>query len=68
MFSYSENDSDIILKDRISDIYQNYSLCDSNCEYDSIDIKNLTITWIAKLKLISKLILKNQIIILLFMI
>ena len=26
--------SDMILKDRVSDIYQNYSLCEKDCEYD----------------------------------
>ena len=43
-YSYSENGSDIILSDRISEIYQNYSLCDSGCEYESIDTENLTIS------------------------
>ena len=43
-YPYSEGDSDIILKDRVNDIYQNYSLCDSNCEYESIDIQNMQIS------------------------
>ena len=43
-YSYSEGGSDIIIKDRINDIYQNYSLCDSNCEYENMDIDNMTIT------------------------
>ena len=43
-FPYSEKDNDLILKDRIEDIYQNYTLCDNNCTYDSIDIENMTIT------------------------
>ena len=43
-YPYSEGDSDMILKDRVNDIYQNYSLCDSNCEYENIDIQNMTIT------------------------
>ena len=43
-YPYSEENSDIILRDRVSDIYQNYSLCDSNCEYENIDIENMTIT------------------------
>ena len=33
--------SDMILKDRVSDIYKNYSLCDKGCEYESIDIEKL---------------------------
>ena len=40
---YSENDSDIILKDRVLDIYQNYSLCDNGCEYEQINIDLMTI-------------------------
>ena len=43
-YPYSENDSDIILRDRVSDIYQNFSLCDLNCEYENIDIVNMTIS------------------------
>ena len=42
-YSYSERNSDIILRDRVKDFYQNYSLCDSNCEYNKIDIQNMTI-------------------------
>ena len=38
-FPYSENIShtDVILKDRVKDIYQNYSICDSNCQYENIN-------------------------------
>ena len=38
-YPYSENDSktDVILRDRINDIYQNFSLCDSNCQYEEIN-------------------------------
>ena len=43
-FPYSENNSDIILKDRLSTIYQNFSKCDDNCDYDKIDLDNLIIT------------------------
>ena len=42
-FPYSERDSDIILEDRIKDIYQNYSLCESNCQYENIDLENMQI-------------------------
>ena len=42
-FPYFEKDSDLILEDRLKYIYQNYSLCDSNCEYENIDIQNMTI-------------------------
>ncbi len=43
-YTYSDGGSDIILKDRISDIYQNYSICDSGCEYESIDSENMTVS------------------------
>ena len=37
-YSYSEGESDIILKDRVSDIYENISVCESNCKYNNINI------------------------------
>ena len=37
-YSYSENGADMILNDRISDIYENYSLCENNCYYVSINL------------------------------
>ena len=43
-YSYSISGSDIILKDRVLDIYQNFSLCDNNCEYEQIDIESMSIT------------------------
>ena len=49
-YSFSVSDSDIILKDRVSDIYQNYSLCDSGCEYDTIDLNNMSVTCTCKVK------------------
>ena len=43
-YPYSNNNSDMILKDRVSDIYQNFSVCDNNCEYNRINISSMTIT------------------------
>ena len=43
-YPYSEDNSDMILKDRISNIYQNYSVCDDNCNYDKFDLEALLIT------------------------
>ena len=43
-FPYSENNSDIILKDRTLCVYQNFSKCDENCEYEKIDLDSLIIT------------------------
>ena len=42
-YSYSINKSDIILKDRVVDIYQNYSLCDNNCTYNNINMTSMEI-------------------------
>ena len=47
---YSESDDDLILEDRIKDIYQNYSLCEEGCAYDKIDLEMLTITCECKVK------------------
>ena len=33
-YSDENSDSDMILKDRVSDIYQNYSLCEKDCKYE----------------------------------
>ena len=43
-YPFSISNSDIILKDRVSDLFQNYSLCDNGCEYDEIDIANMSVT------------------------
>ena len=42
-YPYSEKGSDIILKDRVSDIYENYSMCEKNCEYNGINYSRNTI-------------------------
>ena len=49
-YPFSNSNSDIILKDRVTDIYQNFSLCDNNCDYDKIDIQNMTITCTCSIK------------------
>ena len=43
-FSYSENGSDMILADRISDIYENYSVCENNCKYDKVNLTQNTVS------------------------
>ena len=40
---FSNNSNDIILQDRIKYIYKNYSLCEQDCNYNSIDIESMTI-------------------------
>ena len=47
---YVISDSDVILKDRVSDLYQNYSLCDDGCQYDEIDVANMSVTCSCKVK------------------
>ena len=47
-FSFSKND--IILEDRIKDIYQNYSLCDEGCTYNEINTEYNTISCNCKIK------------------
>ena len=48
--SYSDSKNDIVLEDRIKDIYQNYSLCDQGCEYKEFNIENMTISCDCKVK------------------
>ena len=43
-YVYSDGGSDMILADRIAEIYQNYSLCDSGCDYEGLDIENFTVS------------------------
>ena len=49
-YPFSISNSDIILRDRIIDIYQNYSLCDNECKYESIDIERMFIRCSCKVK------------------
>ena len=42
-YSYSNNQTDLILGDRVEDIYQNFSLCDSNCEYMKINLTTMKV-------------------------
>ena len=49
-YPFSISNSDLILKDRVSDIYQNYSLCDNGCEYEQIDIQNMSVTCSCNIK------------------
>ena len=43
-YSYSDDDSgsDMILSDRVTDLYQNYSLCGEGCDYDSFNIDKMS--------------------------
>ena len=48
--SYSDSKNDLTLRDRIKDIFQNYSLCEEECSYDEINFENMTITCDCKVK------------------
>ena len=37
-YPYADKSSDVILSDRIINIYQNFSMCDNNCQYSKIDL------------------------------
>ena len=43
-YPYSEDGNDLILEDRVKEIYQNFTLCEEGCSYDSIDIYNMLIS------------------------
>mgnify|MGYP006988860993 FL=1 len=42
-YSYSDNssNSDMILSDRVSELYQNFSICDGECEYSHFDLNSM---------------------------
>ena len=48
---YSDSNNDIILEDRIKEIYQNYSVCDDNCNYNEFNETNMVISCDCKIKL-----------------
>ena len=49
-YSYSEKQSDMILKDRVSDIYHNYSVCESNCKYKGVNLTENTVSCSCSIK------------------
>jgi len=48
--AYSNSGNDMILEDRIKDIFQNYSLCEEGCTYNDIYLENMTISCNCKVK------------------
>ena len=48
--SYSDSENDMTLKDRIKEIFQNFSMCEEGCYYDEIDLENMTVTCNCKVK------------------
>ena len=49
-YSYHDSKNDLTLKDRIKEIFQNFSLCEEDCSYDEINLINLTITCDCRVK------------------
>ena len=49
-YSYGESNSDLTLEDRKNEIYQNYSLCDTNCKFEHINLDTMTISCSCKIK------------------
>ena len=47
---YSISKNDLVLEDRIKDIYQNYSLCESECNYNELNIENMTVSCSCNIK------------------
>ena len=47
---YSNSNNDLILKDRIKYLYQNYFLCDDGCSYNEINTESMTISCDCKVK------------------
>ena len=49
-YSDSDANSDMVLSDRVSDIYQNFSVCGDGCEYSSFNIESLSFNCDCKVK------------------
>ena len=49
-YPFSNENSDIILNDRVLDIYQNYSLCENECTYEQIEIESMLVTCSCEVK------------------
>ena len=46
----SDTGNDLILEDRIKDLYQNYSLCEEGCTYNDLSLENMTVSCNCKIK------------------
>ena len=47
---YSDTGNDLILEDRIKDLYQNFSLCEDGCTYKDLSLDNMTVLCDCKIK------------------
>ena len=41
-YPFSISSSDLILKDRVEDIFQNYSICDNDCKYEEFKVEEMS--------------------------
>ena len=49
-YSYSDSNNDLVLEDRIKDIYLNYTLCEEGCTYIEFNVENKLISCDCKVK------------------
>ena len=49
-YSDSDANSDMVLSDRVSDLFQNYSVCGDDCEYDSFNDTKKSFNYLCKIK------------------
>ena len=49
-YAFADGDKDMILEDRIKYIFQNYSLCEEGCSYNSLDIETKSISCDCKIQ------------------
>ena len=50
-YPFSISNSDLILKDRVADIFQNYSLCDNDCKYEEFNVEEMSVICYCSVKL-----------------
>ena len=49
-YPYSDKKADLILKDRVNDIYQNFSICEDNCEYKHLNMESNSVNCSCEIK------------------
>jgi hypothetical protein len=49
----------MILKDRVSDIYHNYSVCESNCKYKGVNLTENIVSCLCSIKTSSDSVVKS---------
>ena len=49
-YSDNETDSDMILSDRVNDLFQNFSVCGDGCDYNSFNETKMSVNCVCKIK------------------